>query len=115
MHEVGIMESALTVVQRHAAERKAHRVDRIVLRIGALSGVEPDALRFAFDVVTRGTVAEGAALAIEDVPARVFCSACQREFTAVDHSFIFTCPDCNALCGEVRSGRELELSRIEMS
>ncbi len=109
------MESALTVVQRHAAERKARRVDRIVLRIGALSGVEPDALRFAFDVVTRGTVAEGAVLAIEDVPARVYCAACRREFTGEDHSFIFTCPDCHALCGEVRSGRELELSRIEMS
>lgn len=109
------MESALTVVQRHATERQAHHVNRIVLRIGALSGVEPDALRFAFDVVTRGTVAEGAVLVIEDVPARVYCSACQREFTVEDHSFIFTCPDCHALCGEVRSGRELELSRIEMS
>lgn len=115
MHEVGIMESALTVVQRHAVERKAHRVDRIVLRIGALSGVEPEALRFAFDVVTRGTVAEGAVLAIEAVPARVYCTGCKTEFTSEAASFIFTCPDCNALCGEVRSGRELELSRIEMS
>ncbi|MBX3751272.1 MAG: hydrogenase maturation nickel metallochaperone HypA [Opitutaceae bacterium] len=115
MHEVGIMESALTVVQRHAAERKARRVDRIVLRIGTLAGVEPEALRFAFDVVTRGTVAEGAVLAIENAPARVYCPACEREFTGEADSFIFTCPDCHALCGEVRSGRELELSRIEMS
>lgn len=109
------MESALAVVQRHAAERQAQRVTRIVLRIGALAGVEPEALRFAFDVVTRGTVAEGAALAIEHVPALVFCPACRREFNVEASSIIFTCPDCGALCGEVRGGRELELRRIEMS
>lgn len=109
------MESALAVVQRHAAERQARRVDRIVLRIGALAGVEPEALRFAFDVVTRGTVAEGAELAIEPVPARVYCAACRREFTGDDPGFVFTCPGCGALCGEVRAGRELELRRIEMS
>lgn len=109
------MESALALVQRHATEKKARKVDRVVLRIGALAGVEPEALRFAFDVVSRGTSAEGAVLEIEAVPAAIFCTGCQREFTSEDHSFIFTCPGCGDLCGEIRRGRELELSRIEMS
>jgi len=115
MHEVGIMESALATVQRHAVENQAQRVERIVLRIGTLAGVELEALRFAFDVVSRGTVAEGAVLEIEAVPAAVYCPSCRQEFASEDGGFIYTCPGCGDLCGEIRRGRELELSRIEMS
>lgn len=115
MHEVGIIESALEVVLRHVTEQHAQRVERIVLRIGALAGVEPTALQFAFDAVSRGTPADGAALEIESVAAAVYCAGCAREFTAERGSFIFRCPTCGDFCGEVRRGRELELSRIEMT
>jgi hydrogenase nickel incorporation protein HypA/HybF len=114
MHEVGIMESALALMQRQATAHQARRIDRVVLRIGTLAGVDPEALRFAFDVVTRATVAEGATLEIESVPAMAWCPACAREF-GVETGFIFTCPGCHDLCGEIRRGRELELSRLEMS
>jgi len=114
MHEVGIMESAIDAVLRQARTHEARQVHRIVLRIGALAGVEPDSLRFAFDVVTSGTPAAGATLEIESVPARAFCAACAEEF-GVDAGFIYVCPRCGRLSGEVRQGRELELSRIEMS
>ena len=115
MHELGIMESALALVQRHAAEQKARRVSRVVLRIGALAGVENEALRFAFDVVSRGTPVEGAEFVIEAVPIAVFCAGCQCEFASAANSCIYTCPTCGDLCGEIRRGRELELSRIEMN
>jgi hydrogenase nickel incorporation protein HypA/HybF len=114
MHEVGIMESALALVAEQARERRASRVERVVLRIGTLSGVEMEALRFAFDVVSRGTVAEGATLEVEAVSAASYCPACRREFE-IAAGFIFVCPSCGELCGEVRRGRELELSRIELS
>jgi len=114
MHEVGIMESAMAIVLRHVEERRAGRVDRVVLRVGTLAGVDLDSLHFAFEVVARGTIADGAALEIESVPAAVFCQSCQSEF-AGGAGFIFTCPTCGDLCGEIRHGRELELSRIEMS
>ena len=78
MHEVGIMESALALVARHAAGHGDRRVSRVVLRIGALAGVEIESLRFAFDVVSRGTVAEGADFEIEEVPVAVYCHGCQR-------------------------------------
>ncbi len=115
MHEMGIMESALAMVQRHAVENRARRVSRVVLRIGALAGVEIDSLRFAFDIVSQGTAAEGAAFEIEQVPVAVYCSGCQQEFAGETDGFIFTCPTCGDLCGEIRRGRELELSRIEMN
>jgi len=108
------MSSAMETVLAHAREHGASRVHRIVLRIGALSGVDPDALRFAFEVVAKGTPADGAELEIDTVPARARCADCDVEFE-VGSGFIFTCPRCNRLCGELRQGRELELARIEIS
>jgi hydrogenase nickel incorporation protein HypA/HybF len=115
MHEVGIMESALALVARHAVGHSARNVSRVVLRIGALAGVEIESLRFAFDVVSRGTVAEGADFEIEEVPVAVYCHGCHEEFAVETGGFIFTCPTCGDLCGEIRRGRELELSRIELT
>jgi hydrogenase nickel incorporation protein HypA/HybF len=114
VHEVGIMETAIEEVIAQAREHDATRVHRIVLRIGALSGVEPDALRLAFDAVAKGTPAAGANLELEAVPARGRCTDCDLEFD-VDSDFIFTCPKCGRIAGELVQGRELELARIEMS
>ncbi len=114
MHEVGIIESTLDVVRREAARHGAAAVTRVVLRIGALSGAEPDALRFAFEAVRPGTVAADAELEIELVPARAHCAACAADFT-VEHGFLCACPRCDALSGDLRAGRELELARLEFT
>lgn len=114
MHEVGIMESALDAVLSQARSHSAQRVHRIVLRIGALSGVDPEALRFAFDAVAQNTIAAGAALQIDDVPALAHCAACNADF-GISSGFIFACPRCGDFSGKVRQGRELELFRVEMS
>ncbi len=104
----------MDAVLEQARARGATRVHRIVLRIGALSGVEPEALRFAFDVVTRKTMASEASLEVEPVPARAYCAACASEFEA-DGSVILSCPRCGNFSGDIRQGRELELAQIEMS
>ena len=114
MHEVGIMTSAMDAVLEQARTHGATRVHRIVLRIGALAGVEPESLRFAFEVVTRETIAAEATLDVEAVPARAYCAACAEEF-GVDGGYIISCPRCGQFSGDLRQGREMELSRIEMS
>jgi hydrogenase nickel incorporation protein HypA/HybF len=114
MHEVGIMEAALEAVLNRARLHNAQRVERIVLRVGSLAGVDVEALRFAFDVVARGTIAAEAKLEIRDVAARAHCAECAEDF-GVEGGWIFSCPRCGRFSGEVRQGRELELSRIEMS
>lgn len=114
MHEVGIMTSAMDAVLEQARAHGAKRVHRIVLRIGALAGVEPESLRFAFEVVTRETIAAEATLEVDAVPARAYCAACADEF-AVEGGYIVSCPRCGQLSGDLRQGRELELSRIEMT
>lgn len=114
MHEVGITESALAAVLAQARQHGATCVHRIVLRIGALSGVEVDSVRFAFDAISRGTIAENASLEILEEPIGVFCGHCRSLFSA-SHAAIFSCPRCARLSSDVRRGRELELTQIEMS
>jgi hydrogenase nickel incorporation protein HypA/HybF len=91
----------------------ASRVHGVKLRVGTMSGVVPDALRFGFELVCQGTMAEGATLAIESVPAACWCAGCQAEFECGD--FFNECPRCHALSNELRRGRELDLASVEMS
>jgi hydrogenase nickel incorporation protein HypA/HybF len=112
MHELSIMQSALSLAFEQARLAGADRVHAIHLRIGALSGVVPEALEFAFEALAPGTVAEGARLAVENVPARFWCRRCAREFQADD--LLAVCPDCQEASGEIRAGRELELASLEI-
>ena len=66
MHEVSIMEGAVRMAVDAAKSAGANRVLALRLRVGTLSGVVPEALRFAFDVVCRDTIAEGASLELDD-------------------------------------------------
>jgi len=112
MHELSIMASALDLALAQATKAGALRLHAIRLRIGALSGVVPEALEFAFEGLTPGTLAEGARLIIEDVPARFWCGPCGAEFHSED--LIAECPNCHQPSGELRAGRELEIVSIEV-
>jgi hydrogenase nickel incorporation protein HypA/HybF len=113
MHEVSIMAEALRIAVDAAKSAGANRVVKMRLRIGSLSGVVPDALQFAFDVVCHGTMAEGASLEIEAVRASCWCATCQAEFDCVD--LFNECPRCHNFSGELRRGRELEIADTEIS
>jgi hydrogenase nickel incorporation protein HypA/HybF len=113
MHEVSIMQSALESAERHALAQGATRIHRIVLRIGAASGVEPDALEFAFEPVTRGSMADGATLEIVQVATICFCRTCQTEFQPED--LIHFCPACQTPALDLLKGMEMELASLEVS
>ncbi len=112
MHELSIMQSALSLALGQAQQAGASRVHVIRLRIGSLSGVVPDALQFAFEALAPGTLAEGAQLAIENVPARFWCAQCAREFESED--MFADCPQCGRPSGELRAGREMEVASLEI-
>jgi hydrogenase nickel incorporation protein HypA/HybF len=113
MHEVSLMAQTLTLALEQAQRQEAQRIHRMTLRIGAESGVEPEALRFAFDVTVQETIAAGATLDIEIVPVSCFCETCQRVFQPQD--WFYECPDCQTLSYRVLTGREIELVRLEVS
>jgi hydrogenase nickel incorporation protein HypA/HybF len=113
MHELSIMQSALSQALEEARKAGASRVYEIRLRIGALSGVVPDALEFAFEALADGTPAEKAKLTIEHVPARFWCRTCKHEFESA--RMLAECPGCSNLSRELRAGRELELASLEIA
>ena len=112
MHELAIMDSALNLALEQAEKAGATRVLVVRLRIGSLSGVVPEALQFAFETLAPGTAAEGALLDIENVPACYWCSSCSRQFQADD--LFAECPACHQLSADLRAGREMELTSMEI-
>lgn len=113
MHELGIAESALQLALERTRNEGASRVRRIVIRVGALSGVDPEALQFAFTAILPGTAAEGATVQIDPVAAVAYCQDCLEDFTP-DTDHFFECPKCGRLCATLKQGRELDLVRLEM-
>jgi hydrogenase nickel incorporation protein HypA/HybF len=113
MHEVGLMEQIVTLAVDAAARDGAAKIHRLTLRIGRLAGVEPEALALAFEVVTAGTPAEGAALVVEPVEVVCHCERCDEDFAPA--GFVFLCPGCGVPSADVRQGRELELASLEVS
>jgi len=112
MHELSICESILDIMQEQAAEHGKSRVTRIKLVVGEMAGVVEDALRFSFEVVTKGTLAEGASLEIEVLPITARCKDCGREFGV--EGYAFSCAHCGSPSIEVVSGRELMVEDMDL-
>lgn len=108
MHELGITQEIIEIVVRHAAGAK---VTRVVLEIGKLSLVLPDAVRFCFDICSTGTLAEGAALEIVETPGRARCRICGGEVALEQPLGRCACSstDLEWLAGEELRVRELEV------
>jgi hydrogenase nickel incorporation protein HypA/HybF len=113
MHEVSLMEEAVRAAVTTARASGGQRVLKLRLRIGTMSGVVPEAMRFAFDVVCQDTIASTATLEIETISATYWCAICEQEFPDAD--FLSECPRCHNLSGELRHGRELEIAAVEIS
>lgn len=112
MHEVGLMSEAVRIAVEEARARGATRVTALCLRVGSLSGVVPEALEFAFELVTAGTLAEGARLEIQPIGALWRCDSCGRQFESED--LWPACPNCGNAPSELCRGRELEIASIEV-
>jgi hydrogenase nickel incorporation protein HypA/HybF len=113
MHEASLMKSALDLAFNQVQAAGARRIHRLYLRVGALSGVVPEALQFAFQALSAGGPAEGAVLHIEPVPPGFQCQTCGAEFAPEDERP--ACPHCGALGGRLCRGLELELTSLEIS
>ena len=113
MHELSIARQIVEIASQHATRAGTARIARITLRIGRLSCVHQDALRFCFDLVAEGTPAEGAALDVIDVPVAIFCSTCGQTVELPDIQR-FRCPVCGAPSNDIRQGQELDIDTIEL-
>jgi hydrogenase nickel incorporation protein HypA/HybF len=112
MHELSITKSILDIVTKHAQDAGAQRVTSINLVVGELTGFVDDSIQFYFDMLSPGTLGEGARLVITRVPARLRCRACNEEFSLRDGNWL--CPRCSAAGGTVLQGREFQVESIEI-
>jgi len=112
MHELGIASTIFEAVQSEARLRPGARVSRVGVRVGEFSSVDPDALRFSFEVLVKDTPYSELPLEIELSPLRHRCPKCGNVFVVAD--FAATCPQCAEPRTECVGGMELELSYLEL-
>lgn len=112
MHEMSIVAGVIDAVVPSAEQAGAERVLAISLRIGDMTEVVDEALEFAFEALTEGTICEGAELQVTKVHPRSLCFECGNEF---DHDrFHRSCPECGSFETRLVRGKELEIESIEV-
>ncbi len=113
MHELSIVEALIDQVGEELSRAgQRGRVLRLELHIGRLSGVHPEAVRFAFGLLRSGTVVENAELAIEESKAVCQCHACNARSEIDD--LVFECPRCDSPEITIEGGRDMVLQSIEI-
>jgi hydrogenase nickel incorporation protein HypA/HybF len=113
MHELSVALSMIEGIADSAARDGFERVLAVHVRVGALSGIAPEALRFSWKLATAGTLAEDSTLTIEDVPLVVFCELCGCERTPRPAGGLI-CPECASACPTIVRGRDLQLVAVEV-
>ncbi len=112
MHELSIASAILDSVRKEAEKRPGVRVTKVGVRIGALSGVEPEALSFGFSALVQGSDLDPLALEIESVPRRQRCPACAFTFEVTGDTL--ACPRCANAETQFAGGDELHLAYLEV-
>lgn len=112
MHEMALCESLLDAIRECAHAQGFSKVTRVRLTIGRFAGVEPDALRFGFDVVMRGSLVEGADLIIFDEPGSAWCFDCCETVALSDR--LAPCPGCGGERLRPNGGTEMRIKDLEV-
>lgn len=112
MHEYPITMQIVKIALEHAQKHHAARITRITLVVGEKSGYIGDSIQMYFDIIARGTLAEGATLDIQSVKPQLKCSACGLYFER--KPFSFACPSCGQEGNPTEIGKEFYLKDIEI-
>ena len=112
MHEASVTEALLSLVLEKAAALEAVKVTKVLLVVGDLTGYVGDSIQFYFDRYSKGTVAEGAEIAVTRVVSRMRCTSCGQLF--VRQRFSFSCPACGGEGEATKIGTEFYIESIEI-
>ena len=112
MHELSLCQALISEVEAVARREDAQRVLSVMVRIGPLSGVEPELLHSAYTLARCNTVAADSRLLIESMPVCVTCEDCGSDSTVAHNRLL--CADCGSWHTRVISGDELMLMRVEL-
>ncbi|MEI2387781.1 hydrogenase maturation nickel metallochaperone HypA [Breoghania sp. JC706] len=113
MHELTICDSLFRILSRERKARGFDQVRRLKLSIGRFSCLDPESLRYAFDVTSRQTFAEGALLEIEQPQGIAKCLECGAEVSV--ESRLSSCPQCGGYSLDPIGGDEMQLVELEVA
>ena len=110
MHELSIAMEIIAIVQEEMDNLNLTKVETVNLRLGVLTGVNPDALSFGFEASVVDTRLDGARLVIEEIPIRGRCRSCGKDFEVAE--FMFLCPHCSSTDLDILTGEELDIDHL---
>lgn len=113
MHEITLCQRALELMEQQARQHNARRITGVWLKIGAFSCVETSALTFCFDLVCRGTLAEGCKLHIEEQQAECWCPECEQYVTLLTQR-VRRCPQCQSDKLHIVADDGMQIQRLEI-
>jgi hydrogenase nickel incorporation protein HypA/HybF len=114
MHELSIAVSMVERILEESESRGGLQVKAVHLRLGALSGVDSDALAFSYEIACEGTSLAGSKLVIDAVPVMIYCESCSME-CPVESVQLIACPHCRMPSERILRGRELEVAALEVA
>ncbi len=112
MHELSVTQSILEIALRYGNQNSAERITHLYLVIGDLSSIIDDSIQFYWDIISRGTIAEGATLHFQRVPTRMVCFECNH--TYLPERGTLACPNCNSIRVQVSAGDEFRLDALDI-
>ena len=112
MHEYAITQSIVQISTEEAFKHGAKKITEIRLKIGELSGLVPESLQIYFDMISQGTLSEGAKLVIEKIPIKFKCNNCDNESGVVGG--LYRCPTCNSKDIKIINGNEFMIDSMEV-
>ena len=112
MHELSLAEGIIQLLEDQAKTQQFKRVKQVWLSIGELAGVEPEALTFCLDLVSKDTLADGALFHLVREPGRGWCLACSQ--TVNLNARFDACPHCGQYQVQVNGGDDMRVSELEV-
>lgn len=113
MHELAITQQILGIALKHGQSVKAKKITDLYLVIGQLSSVVDDSVQFYWDMISEGTICQGAKLHFDRIPASLECRHCSEIYTLEDGA-LTPCPRCDSINVNVITGKEFRLESLEV-
>ena len=113
MHEMSIVQSMMEIILQQAEIHNARKIVKINLEFGFLTAVVPESIEFAFEILAKDGIAEGAELNVKIIPIKVRCMECLKE--KVIEKYDPLCPFCSSASLQIVEGRdEMRIASLEV-
>lgn len=112
MHELSLCRSLFDIINEHVAGKPFKCVKKVTLEVGQLVAIDESTLRFGFDIIAKGTLAEGAVLDIITIEGQAICNACQQCVKL--ENYYDACQNCGQFSLTVTQGEELRIQSMEV-